>query len=106
MIYVLKKEYIAFVPNRYSLDLIPLQIFPFIPRDHCTPHFTLNFQIWICLPSTCNAGDLSSIPGSESSPGEGNENLFQYSCLENSMDLGVCWVTIHEVAKSRTQVND
>ena len=33
--------------------------------------------------SACSAGDLGSIPGSERSPGEGNGNLFQYSCLEN-----------------------
>ena len=43
--------------------------------------------------SVCNAGDLSSIPGLGRSPGEGNGNPFQYSCLENSMDRGAWWVT-------------
>ena len=38
--------------------------------------------------SACNAGDLSSIPGSGRSPGEGNGNPLQYSCLENPMDRG------------------
>ena len=38
--------------------------------------------------STCNAGDLGSIPGSEGSPGEGNGNPLQHSCLENPMDGG------------------
>ena len=38
--------------------------------------------------SSCNVGDLGSIPGSGRSPGEGNGNLFQYSCLENPMDKG------------------
>ena len=38
--------------------------------------------------SACNAGDLGSIPGSERSPGEGNGNPLQYSCLENSVDRG------------------
>ena len=38
--------------------------------------------------SACNAGDLGSIPGSRRSPGEGNRNPLQYSCLENSMDRG------------------
>ena len=38
--------------------------------------------------SDCNAGDLGSIPGSGRSPGEGNGNPLQYSCLENSMDRG------------------
>ena len=36
--------------------------------------------------SACNAGDPGSIPGSGRSPGGGNDNPFQYSCLENSMD--------------------
>ena len=38
--------------------------------------------------SACNAGDLGSIPGSERSPGEGNGNPLQHSCLENLMDGG------------------
>ena len=38
--------------------------------------------------SACNAGDTGSIPGSEISPGEGNGNPLQYSCLENPMDRG------------------
>ena len=39
--------------------------------------------------SASNAGDLGSIPGSGRSPGEGNGNLLQYSCLEKSMDRGI-----------------
>ena len=46
------------------------------------------------------AGDLDSIPGSGRSPGEGNSNLLQYSCLENSMDRDAWWATLHGVAKS------
>ena len=38
--------------------------------------------------SACNAGDLSSVPGLGRSPGEGNGDPLQYSCLENSMDRG------------------
>ena len=38
--------------------------------------------------STCNVGDLGSVSGSGRFPGEGNDNLLQYSCLENSMDRG------------------
>ena len=56
--------------------------------------------------SACNVGDQGSIPGSEGYPAEGNGNPLQYSCLENSMDRGAWWVTVHEVAKSRTQLND
>ena len=40
--------------------------------------------------SACNVGDLGSIPGSGRSPGEGNGNPLQYSCLENPMDGGAC----------------
>ena len=49
-----------------------------------------------------NAEDLGSIPGLGRSPGKGNGNSFQYSCLENSMDRGVWWATIPGVAKSWT----
>ena len=49
-----------------------------------------------------NAGDVGSIPGSGGSPGEGNSNPLQYSCLENHMDRGAWWATVHGVTKSRT----
>ena len=52
--------------------------------------------------SAYKAGDLGLIPGSGRSPGEGNGNPLQYSCLENPMDGGVWWATVHGVAKSRT----
>ena len=51
------------------------------------------------MESACNVGDLGLIPGSGSSPGEGNGNPLQYSCLENSMDRGAWWATAHGVAK-------
>ena len=56
--------------------------------------------------ATCSTGDPGSIPGSGRSPGEGNGNLFQYWCLENLMDRGAWWATIHAIAKSRTQLSD
>ena len=49
-----------------------------------------------------NSGDSSSSPGSGRSPGEGNGNPFQYSCLENPMDRGTWQVIVHGVAKSQT----
>ena len=54
----------------------------------------------------CNAGDLDLISGSGRSPGEGNGNPLQYSCLENPMDGGDWWATVHGVAKSWTQLSD
>ena len=55
--------------------------------------------------SACNAGDLGSLPGSGRSPGEGNSNPLQYSCLENPMDREAWRATVHEVAKSQTQLS-
>ena len=49
--------------------------------------------------STCNARDLGSILGLGRSPGEGNGNPLHYSCLENPMDRGAWWDTVHGVAK-------
>ena len=57
--------------------------------------------------STCNAGavgDVGSIPELGKSPGGGNGNPLQYSCLENPMDRGAWWATVHRVAKSWTQL--
>ena len=51
--------------------------------------------------STYNAGDRRSIPGLTRSPGEGNGNPLQYSCLENPMDGGTWWATVLGVAKSQ-----
>ena len=56
--------------------------------------------------SACNAGDLGLIPGSGRSPGEGNGNPLQYSCLENPMDGGAWWSTVHGVTKSWTRLSD
>ena len=49
-----------------------------------------------------DTGDVGSIPGSVRSPGGGNGNPLQYSCLENLMDRGAWWTAITEVSKSQT----
>ena len=54
------------------------------------------------FPGGSNAGDPDSIPGSGRSPGEGNGNPLQYFCLENSIDGGAWWATVHGVAESQT----
>ena len=51
-----------------------------------------------------DSGDVSSIPGSRKSPGEGNGNPLQYSCLENPRDGGAWWAAIYGVAQSRTRL--
>ena len=50
----------------------------------------------------CNAGDPGLSPGLGRHPGDGNGNPLQYSCLENSMDRGALWATVHGAAKSQT----
>ena len=73
----------------------------------------LNWILFLGFPggsevkaSACNAGDQGLIPGLGGSPGEGNGNLLQYSCLENPMDGGAWWATVHGVAKSWTWLSD
>ena len=56
----------------------------------------------------CNAedaGDVSSIPGSVRSHGEGNGNPLQYFCLKNPMDRGNWWATVHRVTESQSQLS-
>ena len=56
--------------------------------------------------SAYNAEDLGSIPMSGRSPGEGNGNPLQYSCLENPVDRGAWWAAAHRVTKSRARLSD
>ena len=58
-------------------------------------------HISVSKESACNVGDLGSIPGSGRSPGEGNGNPLQYSCLENPIDRGAWWATVHGIARVR-----
>ena len=50
-------------------------------------------------PAVQETVDLGSVPGSEKSLGEGNGNPLQYSCLENPMDRGAWWATVHGFTK-------
>ena len=52
-----------------------------------------------------NVGDVGLIPGSGRSPGGGNGNPLQYSCLENPMERGAWWAIVHGVTRSWTQLN-
>ena len=56
--------------------------------------------------SASNMGDTGLIPGWGRSPGEGNGNPLQYSCLENSMDREAWWATVLGVAKTQTRLSD
>ena len=56
-------------------------------------------------PTAGNGGDVGSISGSRRSPGGGHGNPLQCSHLENPMDRGAWWATVHSVAKSREEQN-
>ena len=59
------------------------------------------------LPANAgDTGELGLIPGLGRSPGVGNGNPLQYSCLENPVNRGTWWATVHEVAKSQEQLSD
>ena len=61
------------------------------------------FPWWLSSKeSGCDTGGVSSIPEWVQSPGGGHGNPLQYSCLENSMDRGAWWATVHRVAESDT----
>ena len=65
-------------------------------------NFYLGLPQWLSgKESAFCAGDTGSIPGSGRSPGEGNGNRLQYSCLENPVDRGDWRATVHGVTKSR-----
>ena len=69
--------------------------------------FSRNFPVGSdCKASAYNEGDPGLIPGSGRCPGEGNGNPLQYSCLENTMDRGAWWATVHGVTKSWTRLSD
>ena len=68
--------------------------------------YTLRWQGPNGKEFACNAGDLSSIPGSGRVPEGGHGNPLQYSCLGNPTDRGTWWATVHGVARSQTELND
>ena len=69
-------------------------------------------QVALVVPpatAPASAGDIrdtGSIPGSGRSPGGGHGNPLQYSCLDNFMDRGAWWASVHGVTKSRTRPHD
>ena len=81
--------------------------------NHSSGGISVAALCWLGFPqwlrdkiSACNARDTSLISGSGWSPGEGNGNPLQDFCLENPMDRGVWWATVHRVAKSPTRLSD
>ena len=81
--------------------------YPWGLKESGTTSLSLSISLW-AFPwlsgkeSTCNSGEEGLIPGSGRSPGEGNGNLLQYSCLGNPMDRGAWWAIVHGVVKTWT----
>ena len=82
-------------------------------KDTRAKSFFMNVFEFLGFPAGSNgnesvwkAGDFGSILGSGWSPGEGNGYLLQYSCLENPMDRGPWWATVHGVTKTWMQLSD
>ena len=96
-----------------SKDIIGGKVYILLLPPHPFYDFDVFFLYLYHVPSgsvgkesACNAGDPGSIPGSGTSPGEGDGNPLQCSCLENSMDGGAWWATVHWVTKSRTRLSN
>ena len=112
----IQMKYILLFQISQSISLIPVTSFFLllsVSQFFLTTTFNLNlFLVWNfpggsnSKVSAYNAGDLGSLPGSGRSPGEGNGNPLQYSCLENPMDGGSWQSTVPGVAKSRTRLSD
>ena len=85
---------------------------PGFPVLHCLQEFAQTCVHWVSIGGSddkefaCNAGDAGLITGSGRSPREENGNPLQYSCLENSMDRGTWWATVHGVTKSWIRLSD
>ena len=81
------------------------------PKRYGKPHILekpAGFPGGIVVKNPASAGDardVGPVPGSGKSSGEGNGNLLQYSCWENSMERGDWWIAIHRVTKSWTRLN-
>ena len=98
-------------PARFSDSVV----FAFTAANHSLNHYLIYVFPWLIsgFPGGSevkapagNARDLTSIPGSGRSPGEGNGNPLQCSCLENPMDGAAWWATVHGVTKSQTRLSD
>ena len=100
-------------------SLYPLRLFFFFWMQYplefllCRHRFDVIIFLILGFPggsegsaSACDTEGPGSIPGLGRPPGEGNGNPLQYSCLENPMDRGAWWATVHGVAKSRTRLSD
>ena len=106
--WVVGKGYMLRPPCSFDKTLLAFALIHFVLQDQTCLLFWLSLD-FLGFPSgsdgkkfACNTGDPGSIPGLGSSPGEGNGNPLQCSCLGNPMDGGAWRATVHGVTKSQT----
>ena len=108
VIQVIKTFFVQFCIFLPSLDLLGLLYQKKRGDIFLSPNGLGASQVMLVVKNLpANAGeikDVGSIPGSGKIPGGGHSNPLQYSCLENPMDRGAWWVTVHGVAKSQTRL--
>ena len=76
-----------------------------LKKNYRKIYIKFGLPLWLSSKdSTCNAGDLYSVPGLGRSPGAGHGNPLQYSCLENPLDRGAWRATGHRASKSQTRL--
>ena len=101
---------LAYFSFRRLINNVPVLLFKVL----CMANKLLHFN-WLPLglpggsdgeESACNTGDLGLIPGWRRCPGGGNGSPLQYSCLENPLDKGAWWATVHGVTNSPTRLRD
>ena len=93
-------------PSKIQSACCPASLSPFSDSQDPKKHLDANCIYSVlglpqCLSSKKPTGDARSIPGSGRPPGGRHSNPLQYSCLENPIDRGVWWATVHRVAKSQ-----
>ena len=95
--------YISIIYVSFVLSIIIYPSSVYLPSHHLYIYLGGSHR----KESACNVGDLGSVPGLVSSPGEGNGNTVQYSCLENPMDRGAWWAIyymgLHNLATDQKQ---
>ena len=104
-----QQQSIWYQDEDFSVSYFPEQILNWAPFMHLYT-LRLGFPGGIVIKNppakTRDARDMGLIPGSQRSPGVGNGNPLQYSCLENSMDRGAWWSIVHWVSKSKTLLTE
>ena len=89
--------------------MYPIYVFSYLSIISLSHTYTCMYGLswWLSGKGpVCQAGDTGSISGSGRSPGEGNDNPLQCSCLENPMDRGAWWAAVHGVTKGPTRLNN